>query len=131
VRYTKTIGNHKYSFESLKEMLAKASPERSGDALAGVTAKTGEERVAAQMALAETYLSDFLKEEIIPYDNDEVTRVIFDHHNKSAFERVSTLTVGEFRNWLLLDETDSLTLKEIAPGLIPEMAAAVSKIMRN
>ena len=131
MKYSKSIGNHHYTFNSLKELLAKASPERSGDVLAGVAAKTGEERVAAQMVLADTYLSDFLKEEIIPYDEDEVTRVIFDNHDMKAFQRISSLTVGEFRNWLLMDETDSSVLKQIAPGLIPEMVAAVSKIMRN
>jgi ethanolamine ammonia-lyase large subunit len=131
VSYTQTIGNQKYTFSSLKELLAKASPERSGDVLAGVSARSGEEMVAAQMVLADTYLSDFLREEIIPYDEDEVTRVIFDHHNKEAFATISTLTVGEFRNWLLMDETDTETLKNVAPGLIPEMVAAVSKIMRN
>ncbi len=131
MKYRKTIGSETYSFESLKELLAKASPERSGDVLANVAAKSGVERVAAQMVLADTYLSDFLKEEIIPYDKDEVTRVIFDHHDQSAFKRISSLTVGEFRNWLLMDETTGAILKEVSPGLIPEMVAAVSKIMRN
>lgn len=126
-----TIGNIGYNFSSLKELLAKASPERSGDILAGVAAKTGEERVAAQMVLADTYLADFLKEEIIPYDKDEVTRVIFDYHDKTAFGEIATLTVGEFRDWLLMDETDGDTLKRISNGLIPEMVAAVSKLMRN
>ncbi len=111
--------------------MAKASPERSGDALANVAARSGEERVAAQMVLADTYLSDFLREEIIPYDEDEVTRVIFDNHDQAAFKRISSLTVGEFRNWLLMDETTGAILKEVSPGLIPEMVAAVSKIMRN
>jgi len=131
VKYSRTIGNKRYTFESLRELLAKASPERSGDVLAGIAAQTGEERVAAQMALAETSLSDFLHEEIIPYDEDEVTRVIFDHHNPEAFRKISSLTVGEFRNWLLMDETESAMLAEVSPGLIPEMVAAVSKIMRN
>lgn len=126
-----SIGFNTYSFNSLKELLAKASPERSGDSLAGVSAGSNEERVAAQMVLADTFLSDFLKEEIIPYDDDEVTRVIFDTHDSVAFQRISNLTVGEFRNWLLMDETDEAVLREIAPGLIPEMVAAVSKIMRN
>ena len=131
MRYRKTIGNETYSFNSLKELLARASPERSGDALANVAARSGEERVAAQMVLAETYLSDFLKEEIIPYDEDEVTRVIFDNHDQSSFKRIDSFTVGEFRNWLLMDETTGAILKEVSPGLIPEMVAAVSKIMRN
>ena len=125
------IGNTSYTFNSLKVLLAKASPDRSGDVLAGVAANSNEERVAAQMVLADTFLADFLKEEIIPYDEDEVTRVIFDTHDKAAFEPISNLTVGEFRNWLLMEETDETVLKAIAPGLIPEMVAAVSKIMRN
>ncbi len=111
--------------------MAKASPERSGDVLAGVAAQTNEERVAAQMLLADTPLSDFLKEEIISYEEDEVTRVIFDNHDREAFKPVSSFTVGEFRDWLLTDEATSSILKELAPGLIPEMVAAVSKIMRN
>ncbi len=111
--------------------MAKASPERSGDVLAGVAAQTNEERVAAQMLLADTPLSDFLKEEIISYEEDEVTRVIFDSHDREAFKAVSSFTVGEFRDWLLTDEATSSILKELAPGLIPEMVAAVSKIMRN
>jgi ethanolamine ammonia-lyase large subunit len=128
---TISIGNKSYTFHSLKDLLAKASPERSGDLLAGVAASTGEERVAAQMVLADVFLSDFLSEEIIPYDEDEITRVIFDHHDKKCFEEISTLTVGDFRNWLLMDETDGHTLKRISKGLIPEMVAAVSKLMRN
>lgn len=126
-----SIGNKSYTFNSLKELLAKASPERSGDVLAGIGASCGEERVAAQMLLADTFLSDFLKEEIIPYDEDEVTRIIFDSHDKDSFEEISGLTVGEFRNWLLMDETDGDIIKGISKGLIPEMVAAVSKIMRN
>lgn len=131
MKRTITIGNKNYNFHSLKEILAKASPERSGDILAGVAAETGEERVAAQMVLADTYLSDFLAEEIITYDEDEVTRVIFDHHDRVVFDEISGLTVGEFRNWLLMDETDGVVLKRISKGLIPEMVAAVSKLMRN
>ncbi len=131
MKRSKIIGNQNYSFGSLKELLAKASPERSGDLLAGVAARTGEERVAAQMVLADTYLSDFLKEEIISYDNDEVTRVIFDNHDQETFGTISSLTVGEFRNWLLSDETNGSELKKVAPGITPEMAAAVSKLMRN
>lgn len=126
-----SIGNRNYTFYSLKDILAKASPERSGDVLAGISASCGEERVAAQMVLADTFLSDFLSHEIIPYDKDEVTRIIFDEHDKSSFAPISGLTVGEFREWLLMDETDSETLRKVSKGLIPEMVAAVSKIMRN
>jgi ethanolamine ammonia-lyase large subunit len=131
VKRTIAIGNKSFSFHSLKELLAKASPERSGDLLAGVAASSGEERVAAQMLLADTFLSDFLKDEIIPYDEDEVTRIIFDQHDRIGFQEIVGLTVGEFRNWLLMDETDGATLKRISKGLIPEMVAAVSKLMRN
>ncbi len=130
MEYSINIGNHRYRFNSLKQLLAKASPERSGDQLAEIAASSVEERVAAQMVLADTYLSDFLKEELIPYD-DEVTRIIFDHHNAEAFKTISSLTVGEFRNWLLMDETTSELIKKVSPGLIPEMVAAVSKIMSN
>jgi len=131
VKRTIAIGNKSFSFHSLKELLAKASPERSGDLLAGVAASSGEERVAAQMLLADTFLSDFLKDEIIPYDEDEVTRIIFDQHDRIGFQEIVGLTVGELRNWLLMDETDGATLKRISKGLIPEMVAAVSKLMRN
>jgi len=131
VKRTIAIGNKSFSFHSLKELLAKASPERSGDLLAGVAASSGEERVAAQMLLADTFLSDFLKDEIIPYDDDEVTRIIFDQHDRIGFQEIVGLTVGELRNWLLMDETDGATLKRISKALIPEMVAAVSKLMRN
>ena len=131
MKYQHTLGNHTYGFESLKDLLAKASPEKSGDALAGIAAENAEERVAAQMALADLYLSDFLREEIVPYEEDEVTRIIFDSHNKERFREISSLTVGGFRNWLLLDETTGERIKTISPGLIPEMVAAVSKLMRN
>ncbi len=131
MEYSINIGNHRYRFNSLKQLLAKASPERSGDQLAEIAALSVEERVAAQMVLADTYLSDFLKEELISYDDDEVTRIIFDHHNTDAFKTISSLTVGELRNWLLMDETTGELIKKVSPGLIPEMVAAVSKIMSN
>ncbi|RPI96583.1 MAG: ethanolamine ammonia lyase large subunit, partial [Spirochaetales bacterium] len=128
--YRKTIGARTYVFTSLKDLLAKASPGRSGDLLAGIAAENAEERAAAQMALSDAYLSDFLKEDIVPYDEDELTRLILDAHDKEAFAEISTLTVGEFRNWLLLDETTGDTLKRVSTGILPEMAAAVSKICR-
>lgn len=129
--YKKTIGARTYAFTSLKDLLAKASPGRSGDLLAGIAAESAGERAAAQMALADAYLSDFLREEIVPYDEDEVTRLTLDAHDETAFAEISALTVGEFRNWLLLDETTGDTLKRVSPGILPEMAAAVSKLMRN
>ncbi len=119
-----------YSFESLKDLLAKATPPRSGDELAGIVASTAVERVAAQMTLADLPLDAFLEEPVIPYEVDEVTRLIFDTHAASSFSPVSSLTVGEFRNVLLSDETSPEFLQSLAPGLMPEMVAAVSKLMR-
>jgi len=111
--------------------LAKASPARSGDYLAGLGAGSYEERMAARLVLAALPLKTFLDEALIPYEADEVTRLIVDRHDAAAFAPVSHLTVGEFRNWLLLDSTDSTALAALAPGLTPEMVAAVSKLMRN
>ena len=115
---------------NLKELLAKASPLRSGDQLAGLAAGTAEERVRAQMALADMPLRRFLDEPIIPYEQDEVTRLICDSHDAAAFAPVSHLTVGEFRDWLLSDEATEEQICALGPGLTPEMAAAVSKLMR-
>ena len=120
----------RWRFEDLKTLMAKASPPRSGDALAGVAAGSAEEHVAAQMQLADTPLKRFLAEPLIPYERDEVTRLILDTHDATAFAPVSHMTVGEFREWLL-GEADADALAGIAPGVTPEMAAAVSKIMRN
>jgi len=115
---------------NLKTLLARAAPARSGDDLAGISASTAQERVAAQMALSEVPLRRFLDEPVIPYECDDVTRLILDEHDASAFALVAHLTVGDFRDWLLSDETTGTILARLAPGLIPEMAAAVSKIMR-
>ncbi len=115
---------------TLKELLAKATPLRSGDVLAGVAAATEEERVRAQMALAEVSLTRFLEEFVIPYEDDEVTRLIVDSHDPEAFAPVRSFSVGELRDWLLTDEADGTTLSRLAPGLTPEMVAAVSKLMR-
>ncbi len=114
---------------NLKELLAKASPLRSGDQLAGLAAATAEERVRAQMKLADVPLRAFLDEPVIPYEEDEVTRLICDSHDAAAFEPVAHLTVGEFRDWLLSDQASG-HLAALAPGLTPEMASAVSKLMR-
>ena len=119
-----------YSFESLKELLAKATPARSGDELAGIAARSAVERVAAQMALADLPLAVFLEEPIIPYETDEVTRLIFDTHDVSAHAPVASLTVGELRNMLLSEEATTRFLQFLAPGLMPEMVAAVCKLMR-
>jgi len=113
-----------------RELLAKASPARSGDELAGLAAANAEERVRAQMKLADQPLSVFLREPIIPYETDEVTRLICDSHDREAFAPVAHLTVGEFRDWLLSEQATTERLQSLASGLIPEMAAAVSKIMR-
>jgi len=129
--YRFTVRNIVYKFDDLKTLLAKASPYRTGDVLAGVCAESYEERVAAQIALADVPLKTFLNEVIIPYEEDEVTRLIIDGHDAEAFGALSSLTVGEFRDWLLSDETDTAILKSIEAGITPEMAAAVSKLMRN
>ncbi len=115
---------------SLRELLAKASPLRSGDVLAGIAARDDEERALAQMALCDTPLTRFLNEPVIPYEQDEVTRLILDTHDAAAFSAVSSFSVGELRDWLLSDAADAESLTALAPGLTPEMAAAVSKVMR-
>lgn len=126
-----TIRNKIYTFRDLKSLMAKASPHRTGDVLAGICAESYEERVAAQIALADVPLKTFLNEAIVPYESDEITRLIIDSHDTSSFEPVSSFTVGEFRDWLLGDEADAAMLKSIEMGITPEMAAAVSKLMRN
>ncbi len=125
------IGTKRYCFDGLRELMAKASPLRSGDALAGLAAESAEERAAARILLADVPLARFLEEQLIPYEMDEVTRLIVDAHDKAAFAPVASLTVGMFREWLLGEAADAETLAALAPGLTPEMAAAVSKIMRN
>ena len=129
--YKIAIGNITYEFNNLRDVMAKATPARSGDDLAGISASSMEERVAAKMALAEVPLERFLEEPLIPYEEDEVTRLIVDTHDKKAFAPISSLTVGDFRNWLLNDHTTTADLSYVAPGITPEIAAAVSKIMRN
>ncbi len=129
--YQHSVGETNYLFSSLKEVMAKATPARSGDFLAGVAAETYAERMAARMCLAAIPLKRFLEELLIPYELDEVTRLIIDSHDPLAFAEISHLTVGDFRDWLLTDAADSVTLKRVALGITPEMAAAVSKLMRN
>ncbi|XDD50586.1 ethanolamine ammonia-lyase subunit EutB [Leptospira sp. WS92.C1] len=128
MEYRIRIQNRHYQFADLKSLLAKASPHRSGDVLAGIAAASYEERVAAQMVLADLPLSLFLEEPLIPYEEDEVTRLILDRHDSILFSSVSSLSVGEFREFLLSEKTDSEVLKNLVPGIIPEMVAAVSKI---
>jgi ethanolamine ammonia-lyase large subunit len=125
-----TIDGVSYTFNSLKDLLAKATAARSGDELAGIAARSSVERVAAQMTLANLPLAAFLEEAIIPYEADEVTRLIFDTHDASAFASVANLTVGGLRDVLLSSATTTESLKSLAPGLMPEMAAAVCKLMR-
>ncbi len=129
--YRVCAGGKTYNFRSLREVMAKASLERSGDVLAGIAAADYQERVAAQMCLADVPLSAFLEEPLIPYEEDEITRLILDSHDVEAFAPVSSLTVGEFRDWLLRYETDGEVLEKLTWGLTPEMVAAVSKIMGN
>lgn len=129
--YKHTIGNQVFSFRDLRDLMAKASPLRSGDLLAGVAASTYRERVAAQLTLADLPLDVFLNEALIPYETDDVTRLIIDSHDADAFRIISGFTVGQFRDWLLSDYADPITLKNLSAGITPEMAAAVSKLMHN
>ncbi|VVE85620.1 ethanolamine ammonia-lyase subunit EutB [Pandoraea sputorum] len=129
--YIERIGVTSYRFADLKTLMAKASPLRSGDQLAGVAAASEEERVAAKIALSNVPLRTFLNEALVPYESDEVTRLIVDEHACEAFSPVAHLTVGEFRNWILSDTTTTKDLERVTDGLTPEMVAAVSKLMRN
>jgi ethanolamine ammonia-lyase large subunit len=129
--YRHTIGNTAYVFGDLRDLLAKASPPRSGDRLAGIAAESAEQMVAARIALADVPLKQFLHETVIPYETDEVTRLIVDSHDVEAFTAIASLTVGSFRDWLLSGNASREVLKRISRGITPEMAAAVSKLMRN
>lgn len=129
--YRYTVAHRVYVFEDLKTLLAKATPLRSGDVLAGLAAEGEEERVAAQLALADLPLKTFLQEALIPYESDDITRLIIDEHQADAFAPISYFTVGQLRDWLLSDLVDTVTLQSLATGLTPEMVAAVSKLMRN
>ena len=129
--YTTTLAGTRHTFADLKALLAAASPARSGDVLAGIGARSMEERVAARYVLADLPLTTFLTDTVIPYESDEVTRLIVDSHDARAFAPVSRLTVGGLREWLLTDTANTAALTGLAPGLTPEMVAAVSKLMRN
>jgi ethanolamine ammonia-lyase large subunit len=129
--YSASAGSRTYRFQDLKTLLARASPLRSGDQLAGLAAESEAERAAARMALAALPLSAFLHHALIPYEDDEITRLIVDEHDAHAFAEIAHLTVGDFRDWLLSDTTDSAALVRVSAGITPEMAAAVSKLMRN
>ncbi len=129
--YAASLNGTRHVFADLKTLLACASPLRSGDQLAGIAAESDERRVAARLALADLPLRRFLHEAVVPYEQDEVTRLIIDSHDAAAFAPVAALTVGEFRDWLLSYQADTVALAQLAPGLTPEMVAAVSKLMRN
>ena len=129
--YRYAIDHTTWAFATLGELMAKATPLRSGDMLAGVAASCAEESVAAKLCLAELALKTFLEELLIPYESDEITRLIVDTHDQAAFAPISHLTVGEFRNFLLSDAATPAIVSALAPGVTPEMAAAVSKLMRN
>ncbi len=126
-----TLGGERFHFADLRELMAKATPARSGDQLAGLAANSARERVAARLALADLPLRTFLQQALVPYEDDAVTRLIIDSHDAAAFAPVAHLTVGAFRDWLLADATTPAVLAALAPGITPEMAAAVSKLMRN
>jgi ethanolamine ammonia-lyase large subunit len=130
MRLRRKIRDVTYHFADLRDLLAKASPYRSGDALAGIAAESGEQRAAAQMTLADVPLRTFLEETVVPYESDDVTRLIVDGHDAVAFAPVSAFTVGDLRDWLLSDAATGARLAAIGPGLTPEMAAAASKLMR-
>jgi ethanolamine ammonia-lyase large subunit len=129
--YSERLGSRSFRFDDLATLLARASPERSGDRLAGIAADSAQERMAARLCLAQVPLRRFLHEPLIPYETDEVTRLIVDTHDAQAFAPIAGLTVGEFRDWLLADERDAESLAAVRAGITPEMAAAVSKLMRN
>jgi ethanolamine ammonia-lyase large subunit len=131
MNYAHSFRGETYRFGDLKTLLACASAKRSGDELAGLAAESDAQRVAARAALADAPLTVFFEEALIPYKTDEVTRLIFDRHDAEAFKLVAHLTVGGLRDWLLSYEADTATLTGLAPGLTPEMVAAVSKLMRN
>lgn len=131
MRYRTAIHSHLFVFDDLKQVMAFASPARSGDYLAGVGAATAQERMAARHVLAEIPLRQFLTEALIPYEEDNITRLIIDSHDAQALAPVSHMTVGDFRNWLLSEQATTETLARLAAGLTPEMVAAVSKLMRN
>ncbi|MCE7056377.1 ethanolamine ammonia-lyase subunit EutB [Algoriphagus sp. AGSA1] len=129
--YQHTVGNFNYTFDDLKTVLAKASPEKSGDQMADLAAKNEQERIAAKLVLADIPLKQFLSEEIIPSEIDAISRLILESHDAKSFQSISHLTVGGFRDWLLAYETDGFKIAQISSGLTPEMVAAVSKIMAN
>jgi ethanolamine ammonia-lyase large subunit len=131
MKYTRTFKGRSYGFADLKTVLAKASPLRSADELAGIAAASEEERAVAQWLLADLPLTGFLADPLIPPEEDEVSRLIAESHDRVAFAPISSFTVGEFREWLLGDGSSAAEIAAVRAGITPEMAAAVAKIMRN
>ncbi|ACY22140.1 Ethanolamine ammonia-lyase [Gordonia bronchialis DSM 43247] len=134
MRFTQSVSGTTYTFDGLVDLMAKATPRRSGDELAGCAADSDAERAAAAWQLADVGLSVFLEDLVVPYESDEITRLIIDTHDRAAFAEIAHLTVGGFRDWLLENSTrgdSAARIAAIAPGLTPEMVAATSKIMRN
>ena len=129
--YRHTIDATSHVFDDLRDLLAKATPPRSGDRLAGISAESAEQMIAARIALSDVPLKQFLQETVIAYEDDEITRLIVDSHDGLAFSGISSLTVGGFRDWLLSDAANREVLSTVSRGITPEMAAAVSKLMRN
>lgn len=129
--YRHTLGRQTYIFHDLKSLLAKATPPRSGDMLAGIAASSMEEMMAARLALADLPLRTFLTDPVIPYELDDVTRLIIDSHDAPAFASLASMTVGEFRDWLCSHAATTAVLSKLSAGITPEMAASVSKLMRN
>ncbi|WP_172329133.1 ethanolamine ammonia-lyase subunit EutB [Mangrovicoccus sp. HB161399] len=129
--YSATAGGETFRFGTLAALMAAATPARSGDQLAGIAAETEAHRVAARYALADLPLAEFLNEAVVPYESDEVTRLILDTHDRRAFAPLGAMTVGDLRDWLLSPSAGAEALSSAAPGLTPEMVAAVSKLMRN
>ncbi|GAA6118997.1 ethanolamine ammonia-lyase subunit EutB [Acidovorax sp. FG27] len=131
MRYHATLGGQGHAFDDLRQVMAHASPARSGDYLAGVGAATAQQRMAARHVLADLPLSTFLNEALVPYEDDAITRLVIDGHDAAAFAPIRHMTVGDWRNWLLGDSATPEALAALAPGLTPEMVSAVSKLMRN
>jgi len=131
VAYRHSLGGTTHAFADLRRLMACASPARSGDELAGIAAQSGEQRAAARHALADLPITVFAADALVSYEDDDVTRLLIDGHDSNASASLAHLTVGGFRDWLLSDAATSETLAMIAPGVLPELAAAVSKIMRN
>lgn len=131
MKLTCTIRGAAWSFRSVKEVLAKANPRKSGDDLAGVSARDDVERVAARAVLSRITLAELRENPVVPYEADEITRIVEDHLDAAAFRAVKDLTVGQFREWLLSESTSGSQIRAVSPGLTPEMVAATCKLMSN